>query len=50
MTGVGLFAGRGDVILSMGLALMFGCWAGWQIRGLWSRIVLRNRQKEDTAK
>lgn len=38
MTTVGLFAGRGDVILSMGLALLFGCWAGWQLRGLWERI------------
>jgi hypothetical protein len=42
MTSVGLFAGRGDVILSMGLALLFGGWAGWQLRGLWVRI--RNRK------
>jgi hypothetical protein len=38
MTSVGLFAGRGDVVLSMALALLFGCWAGWQLRGLWARI------------
>ena len=38
MSGIGLFAGRGDVILSMGLALLFGCWAGWQLRGLWARF------------
>lgn len=38
MTAVGLFAGRGDVILSMGLALLFGCWAGWQLRGMWERL------------
>ncbi len=45
MTSVGLFAGRGDVILSMGLALLFGCWAGWQMRGLWERIRRRPNGK-----
>lgn len=44
MTAVGLFAGRGDVILSMGLALLFGCWAGWQLRGLLERL---RRRKTD---
>lgn len=34
MSAVGIFAGRGDVILSMGLALVFGVWAGWQLRRL----------------
>lgn len=38
MTAVGLFAGRGDVILAMGLALLVGVWAGWQLRGLWLRV------------
>jgi len=32
MTAVGLFAGRGDVILAMGLALLVGVWLGWQLR------------------
>lgn len=41
MTAVGLFAGRGDVVLAMGLALLVGAWAGWQLRGLWFRV--RNR-------
>jgi hypothetical protein len=38
MTSVGLFAGRGDVVLSMVLALLFGAWAGWQLRGLWGGL------------
>lgn len=29
---MGLFAGRGDVILAMGLALLIGVWIGWQAR------------------
>jgi hypothetical protein len=37
-----MFAGRGDVVLAMGLALLFGLWAGWQVRGLWDRF--RNRK------
>lgn len=31
MTAVGLFAGRGDIILAMGLALIVGVWLGWQL-------------------
>ena len=31
MSAVGIFAGRGDVILAMGLALMVGVWLGWQL-------------------
>lgn len=38
MTAVGLFAGRGDVVLAMGLALLVGCWVGWQARCLWERF------------
>lgn len=38
MTAVGLFAGRGDVILAMGLAVLVGMWAGWQLHKLWTRI------------
>lgn len=32
MSAVGIFAGRGDVILAMGLALIVGIWIGWQLR------------------
>ncbi len=35
MTAVGLFAGRGDVVLAMGLAVLVGCWIGWHLRGVW---------------
>lgn len=38
MSTIGIFAGRGDVILSMGLALVFGFWLGWRARSLWLRI------------
>ena len=34
MNAVGIFAGRGDVIVAMALALLIGVWAGWQIRRL----------------
>jgi len=34
MTAVGMFAGRGDVVLAMGLALVFGFWAGYQLAKL----------------
>ncbi len=30
MTAVGMFAGRGDVVLAMLMALVFGGWLGWQ--------------------
>jgi hypothetical protein len=33
-----MFAGRGDVVLAMGLALLFDLWAGWQLRGVWERM------------
>ena len=29
MNTVGVFAGRGDVIVAMGLALLIGVWLGW---------------------
>ena len=31
MSTVGIFAGRGDVILAMGLAVVVGVWLGWQM-------------------
>lgn len=33
MNTVGLFAGRGDVILAMGLAFIVGVFIGWKVRG-----------------
>ena len=30
MSTVGIFAGRGDVLVAMGLALLVGAWLGWQ--------------------
>jgi hypothetical protein len=38
MMTVGLFAGRGDVVLAMILALMVGAWIGWKTRGAWEGI------------
>ncbi len=38
MTAVGLFAGRGDVVLAMGLALLVGIWIGWQLKKLAVKI------------
>jgi hypothetical protein len=31
-TAVGIFAGRGDVILAMGMAFVFGSWVGWKLK------------------
>jgi hypothetical protein len=30
MSAVGIFAGRGDVIVALGLALIVGFWVGWK--------------------
>jgi hypothetical protein len=35
---VGVFAGRGDVIISMGLACAAGVFAGWWLRAQWGRL------------
>jgi len=32
MSTVGIFAGRGDVLVAMVLALIIGVWVGWQLR------------------
>jgi hypothetical protein len=32
MNAVGIFAGRGDVLVAMLLALVIGVWLGWQLR------------------
>lgn len=39
MTAVGLFAGRGDVVLAVFLGMLVGAWVGWQLRNLWERFV-----------
>lgn len=31
---IGFFAGRGDVVVAMGLAFVIGIWAGWQLKRL----------------
>lgn len=41
MTAVGLFAGRGDIVLALGLALLVGVLAGWWMRGIKESIVKR---------
>lgn len=38
MNAIGLFAGRGDVVLAMGLALLVGAWIGWKLRGAANRV------------
>ena len=34
MNTVGIFAGRGDVLVAMALALVIGVWLGWQLQRL----------------
>lgn len=34
MSTVGIFAGRGDVLVAMGLALVIGVWVGWKVHQL----------------
>ena len=34
MTSIGIFAGRGDVLVAMALALVFGIWIGWSAKCL----------------
>jgi hypothetical protein len=46
---VGIFAGRGDVILAMGMALLFGVWAGWQLRRLKEWIIRRGKHDENIS-
>jgi hypothetical protein len=45
MNTVGIFAGRGDVILAMGLSFGIGLYAGWQSRKLVEWI--RKKVKRD---
>ena len=41
MNAVGIFAGRGDVLVAMALALIIGVWVGWQARRLVDWITKR---------
>lgn len=34
MNSVGIFAGRGDIILAMGFAMLAGVWIGWKLKSL----------------
>jgi hypothetical protein len=43
MNAVGIFAGRGDVIVAMGLALLIGVWVGWQAQRIASWV--RSKRK-----
>lgn len=36
MSTVGIFAGRGDVIVAMGLSIVVGIWIGWQAKSLYT--------------
>ena len=43
MSTVGIFAGRGDVLVAMGLALVIGVWVGWKLNDIvdWVRLKLK---------
>lgn len=43
MSTVGIFAGRGDVLVAMGLALVIGVWVGWKLNDVrdWVRSKLQ---------
>ena len=45
MSTVGIFAGRGDVILAMAFAGAFGVLSGWWIRGKRDQLVAWYRTK-----
>lgn len=51
MNTVGVFAGRGDVIVAMALAFLIGAWAGWQIRKLvdWANSKKPTNKNHSTA-
>jgi len=44
---VGIFAGRGDVLVAMGLALIIGVWIGWKAKSIVNWISTRKLKKED---
>lgn len=45
MSTVGIFAGRGDVVLAMVLAALIGIWIGWKLRGL-TEWIRQRRSKQ----
>jgi hypothetical protein len=47
MNTVGIFAGRGDVLVAMGLALIIGVWIGWKLKAIANWISTRKLKKED---
>lgn len=47
MNAVGIFAGRGDVIVAMGLAFVLGAWISWWVRSTIAKWQLRRAEKEE---
>ncbi len=46
MNAVGIFAGRGDVLVAMALALIIGIWIGWQLRRAIAWLESKRNKKE----
>ena len=48
MNTIGIFAGRGDTILAMGLALLLGIYLGYKLRSwiLWMEFKLNRKDRE----
>jgi len=44
MSTVGIFAGRGDVLVAMGLALVIGVWIGWKLNDIRDWVVTKLRK------
>jgi hypothetical protein len=44
MSTVGIFAGRGDVLVAMGLALVIGVWIGWKLNDIRDWFVAKFRK------
>lgn len=46
MSTVGIFAGRGDVLVAMALALLMGVWIGWKLNDMRDWVVSKfNKEK-----
>jgi hypothetical protein len=41
MTAVGMFAGRGDVVLAMGVTFVLGLWVGYQV----SKLIYKRKKQ-----
>jgi len=48
MSAVGIFAGRGDVVLAMVLAMVIGVWIGWQAKRLTDWIQTKRKPRHQT--